>query len=499
LIDRTVDNHTLVITKGLHKSFGGVKALKGIDFTLRSSSVHALLGENGAGKSTLIKILSGALRPDSGTITINGKRYDHLNPSQALRAGIASVYQEISLYPDLSVLENLFVGQYKRNRFGLIDWAWMRDQAISVFKRLGVSVHLTKPVAELGKADAQLVEIARALLQDAKVLILDEPTTALTESEVETLIALVRSLAEKGTGIIYISHRLEEVLRVADEITVLRDGFTAANSLADKVDRDWLVSNMLGKQINRLYRRSRHSPGDEVLRLENLSSPSSFQNVSFSLKSGEVVSVVGLLGSGGSRVLRAVFGVEQISHGTIFIKGKPFQPRPFNAAKNHIALVPEDRKTEGLVLDLTARTNLSLADLRAITHYMVVSKTKMDIRAVEAFKSLDIKPDRPKLVASSFSGGNQQKIVVGKWLSVHPELLLLEEPTQGIDVGAKAEVHRIIDNLARSGVAILMFSSDLPEVEGIADRILVFRKGRLSRELPSGTKASVILASMSAD
>ncbi len=486
---------SLLEMTGIQKHFGGVQALKNVDFDIEAGEVHALVGENGAGKSTLIKILSGAYTPDSGTIKIEGQEVTIANPRQAQALGVVTIYQETSLYPDLSVLENLFMGRQPRRRFGLLDWGAMKKEAEAVFKRLGVDIPLSARLGDLGKAYAQLVEIAKALSQKARILVMDEATAALTSDDVERLFGIIRTMRSQGVAIIYISHRLDEIFRVTDRVTVLRDGERVGSERVANVNQNWLIQRMVGRELTNLYPRNIRAPGKVLLEVGNLTRIGVFENVSFSLREGEIVGLAGLVGSGRSEIVRAIFGIDRYDSGTVLLEGKPLSSKPWEAVQSGVALLPEDRSRQGAILAMPVRANMTLAVLHNL-HKGGFLDEKQEASITDRFiQALQVRPPRPELPVASLSGGNQQKVVLGKWLASNPKVLILDEPTQGVDVGAKAEIHQLMDRLVNElGVGILMISSDLPEVLGMADRLLVMHRGHLVAELPRGASPEQAMA-----
>lgn len=470
----------LLALSGVRKRFGGVQALKGVSFELEPGEVHALVGENGAGKSTLIKILSGVYGPDEGDMRLGGESVRFGSPRQAQVAGIATIYQETSLFPDLSVLENLFMGRQPL-RAGRIDWRTMRAQAEAVFSRLGLNLPLSARLGDLGKARAQLVEIAKAMTQDARILILDEPTAALTQQDVKRLFGTLAGLKAQGVSMIYISHRLEEIFEVAGRVTVLRDGEAVDWAKVVDIDQNWLIQKMVGRPQEQLYPRTVRKPGKPLLEVRQLSRAGVFKDVSLTVHEGEIVALAGLVGSGRSEVVRAVFGIDPYSSGEVKLLGKPLPKTARRAVRQGLAMVPEDRGKQGLIGPLSVRQNLSLAFLKLgqLLDFGAEEET-----AAHFIRQLSIRPSRSTMPARNLSGGNQQKVVLGKWLATAPKVLILDEPTQGVDVGAKAEIHKLMDALVAEGLGILMISSELLEVLGMADRILVMREGRIVRSFP---------------
>ena len=483
----------LLEMRGIEKRFGGVQALKGVDFDLQGAEVHALTGENGAGKSTLIKILSGAYRPDAGTIWIDGHQVEIASPRQAQALGIATIYQETSLYPDLSVLENLFMGHQPRRGRWRVDWRAMRERARAVFDLLGVELPLQARLGDLGKAQAQLVEIAKALVQQARILVMDEATAALTESDAKRLFDIVRNLKKQGVAVIYITHRLNEVFEIADRVTVLRDGQRVGSEVVASVDQNWLIRQMVGRELHNLYPRHFRSPGKVLLEVEGLTRVGVFEEISFQVREGEIVGLAGLVGSGRSEVARAIFGIDPRDGGHVRFLGRPMPSRPWEVVAAGIGYLPEDRGRQGLVLPFPVRANMSLASLSRLNRGGFLDTHAELELTLKYIQQLRIQPADPELATSSLSGGTQQKVVVGKWLATNPRMLILDEPTYGIDVGTKAEIHRLMDELVNGGLGILLISSDLPEVLGMSDRILVMHRGRLIGELPRGSSPESVM------
>ena len=473
---------------GLTKSFPGVTALQDVSFDVRAGEVHALLGENGAGKSTLIKIVSGVYRPDAGTIRVDGSEVRFAGPQEAQAAGIATVYQELLLFPDLSVAENIFLGHAPRIRWNGVDWTTMRRLAAKILASLEIhELDVAAPVSSLSVANRQRVEIAKALSLNARVLILDEPTAALPEADVERLFVIVRNLRARGVGVVYISHRMAEIFILADRVTVLRDGaFVATKPVAETTEPE-LIAMMVGRTIDRLFPKLATKIGPPVLEVRDLVSPPVVRGVSLTVHAGEIVGLAGLIGSGRSEVAQTVFGMTPASGGEIRISGKSVHIASAGEAKRHgIAYVPEDRGSQGVIRPMTLRENVSLAVLRRIAGRGFISRAEEERLATDTIARFAIRARGPEQIVGKLSGGNQQKVVLGKWLATRPKLLIMDEPTRGIDVGAKAEIHKLMSELAAQGLAVLMISSELPEILGMSDRILVMREGRIAAEFARG-------------
>ena len=472
----------LLAVEGLRKEFPGVVALDGVSFDVRPGEVHVVLGENGAGKSTLIKCLAGVYQPDAGRVLVDGEPRHLHTARDAERLGIATIHQELNLVPGLSVAENVLLGRPPR-RFGLIDRKEARRQAAAALARVGLEIDPTTPVRELGIARQQLVEIAKALSLDARVLILDEPTAALTDDEVDRLLGLMRELRQRGVGMIFISHHLEEIRRIGDRVTVLRDG-RSVGMLPATADQDELVRMMVGRTIDAQYPRRRMPPGEVLLEVDGLTAVGRFESIGLTVRAGEVVGLAGLVGAGRTEVLRAIAGVDRYASGTVRVRGARVRGGSVHAAVDAgIGLVPEDRKAQGLVLGASVQENLSLVTLRAATRWGVVDFGRLRAAAAEIIRRLAIRTPSARTTVRTLSGGNQQKVVIGKWLTANPAVLLLDEPTRGIDVGAKVEIYELINALTDDGRGVLLVSSDLPEVLGICDRVLVMSRGRLVGEL----------------
>ncbi|MGW5157154.1 sugar ABC transporter ATP-binding protein [Nonomuraea wenchangensis] len=465
------------------KAFGAVRAVRQVSLELRAGEAHALAGENGAGKSTLVKILSGVHRPDSGRILLDGEPVEFAGPADAQRAGVAVIYQEPTLFPDLSVMENIFMGRQPRARLGL-DRRAMRAATAELFGRLGVHLDPDRPARGLSIADQQLVEIAKALSRQARVLVMDEPTAALSGQEVARLFGVAGTLREQGVALLFISHRLEEIFELCRRVTTLRDGALVATDPISDLTPDDLVRRMVGRELESLFPKQDTTAGEVALSVRRLTREGVFTDVSFEVRRGEIVALAGLVGAGRSEVARAVFGIDRWDAGAVEVDGRRLRPaRPTAAMAAGLALVPEDRRQQGLVMDLSIERNIGLAGLAALRKGPLISRLAERERARDWAVRLRLKFARLGDPVNVLSGGNQQKVVLAKWLARRPSVLIVDEPTRGIDVGTKAEVHRLLSELAASGVAVLMISSELPEVLGMADRVLVMHEGRLVAEL----------------
>ncbi len=472
------------------KAFGAVIALTNGTLRLESGSIHALVGENGAGKSTLVKIIAGLYQRDSGSFELGGETVDFSSTAQSKAAGIAVIYQEPTLFPDLSVTENLFMGRQPTLAFGRIDRKAMRAEAISLFTRLGVRIDPDRPTLGLSIADQQIIEIAKAISLDAKVLVMDEPTAALSGVEVDRLFAVARSLRDEGRALLFISHRFDEVFDLCDTVTVMRDGAYISTSPIADTTPDQIVRQMVGRDVTSLFPKIDATIGDDVLTVEGLNQPGVFHDVNFSVRSGEIVALAGLVGAGRSEIARAIFGVDPYASGTVRVKSVIVpRRRPSAAMALGLALVPEDRRRQGLVLEESVAVNATTAIRRSLSRFGLLFHRSENAAARIWASKLEVKASALDTEVGTLSGGNQQKVVLAKWLATNPAVLIIDEPTRGIDVGTKAEVHRLLSELAGEGLGILMISSELPEVLGMADRVLVVREGRITANL-SRTEAT---------
>jgi rhamnose transport system ATP-binding protein len=466
------------------KSYGAVRALRDGTLTLEPGEVRALVGENGAGKSTVVKLLAGVVRLDSGRLVVDGEPVDFHSPTAARDAGIAVIYQEPTLFPDLSVAENVVMGRHPLAGGRRIDRAAMHEQVQDLLDRLGVRIDPERPVRGISIADQQIVEIAKALSFDARVLIMDEPTAALAGPEVERLFGVIRALRERGAAVLFISHRLEEVFAICDTVTVMRDGAVVHEASTAEIDADELVRRMVGRELETLFPKLDAEIGGPALKVERLTREGVFTDVSFEVRAGEIVALAGLVGAGRSEVARAIFGIDRSDGGTVTVTGARLKPgRPLGAMRAGLGYVPEDRRQQGLVMDLSIGRNATLTRMRALSRFGFITGRAERRLAEEWAARLQLRYHRLADPVGFLSGGNQQKVVLAKWLATAPKVLIVDEPTRGIDVGTKAEVHRLLSELAQRGVAVLMISSELPEVLGMADRVLVMNEGRLAGEL----------------
>jgi ribose transport system ATP-binding protein len=473
----------LLEMKGIGKTFPGVKALEGVHLSIREGQVHALLGENGAGKSTLIKILSGAYTRDEGEIYFDGELVDVRTPADAERLGISTIYQEFNLAPNMTIAENIFLGHLP-TKGGRIDWAAVRTRSRELLDSLNVNLSVDTLTGTLSVAQQQMVEIAKALNRNTRILVMDEPSAVLSEKDIEKLFAVVRRLQASGIGIIYISHRLKEIFELADEVTVLKDGRYVATRSVAEVDMDDLVKLMIGRNLEDIYPKREGEPGEVVLSVSHLAQTHLARDVSFDLRAGEIVGFAGITGSGRTEAVRVVFGADKATAGEMTLFGKPYSPRsPKDAIRHGVALVTEDRKRQGLLLKLQVYFNMTVSGLDRLRKGGVLQLKDEQKLVRKWIKDLRIKTPGPDFMVVNMSGGNQQKVVLARWLSLGIKVFILDEPTRGIDVGSKAEIYQIMADLADQGIAIIMISSELPEVLGMSDRVMVMREGRIVKEL----------------
>jgi rhamnose transport system ATP-binding protein len=486
----------LLQMSGVQKRFGGAVALQGANLSIRAGEIHALLGENGAGKSTMLKVLAGVHVNDGGTIKLGAKDFRTGSPQDSIEQGIAVIYQEPSLFLDLTLAENVFIGrQPKKGR--IIDWKFAQNEAKRLFKELGVDLDPKRQARGLSIADQQVVEIAKALSMNANIILMDEPTAALSATEVERLMTVMKSLKAANKAVIFVSHRLDEVFAISDFITVMRDGATVSENLVEKTDLQKVIKEMVGRELTEMFPKTENKIGSVVLEVNDLTNPAYFRNISFNVKKGEIVALAGLVGAGRSEVARAIFGVDKYETGSVKINGKALPAgSPVAAMKEKIALVPEDRRQQGLFMVAGVNRNISIESFTNLVDKGLIN-FKRERELTNTWKEkLSIKFSDQNDPVERLSGGNQQKTVLAKWLATDPDLLIVDEPTRGIDVATKAEVHRLINQAASEGKAVLMISSELPEVLGMADRIIVMREGRQVAELSrkEATQEKVISA-----
>ncbi|MBN6188085.1 sugar ABC transporter ATP-binding protein [Aneurinibacillus sp. BA2021] len=474
--------NTLIEMKGISKAFGKVSVLKDVSFSLEKGEIHALMGENGAGKSTLMKILTGIYQKDEGSIRVRGQEVNVSSPKEAEQLGIAVIHQELNIIPQLTVMENMFLGRdLCYGKTGILRTREMKKRTQAYLEKLGVHIDPDMEAGRLSIGQQQMIEIARALSLNAEVLIMDEPTAALTEREIEALFKVMRELRAQGVGIVYVSHRMEEIFAICDRISVLRDGTFVGTEAIAETDLETIVRMMVGRQLGDRFPDRETVIGEERLRVENLGDGETIANISFSARRGEVLGIAGLMGAGRTEVARALFGVSEKRQGKIFLDGKEVDIRkPDDAIAHGIAFVTEDRKGQGLVLGLSIRENIALTNLETLARNGIVSASKEARLVADMIQRLNIKASSGEQTVKSLSGGNQQKVVFGKWLGIKPKVLILDEPTRGVDIGAKKEIYHIMNQLTAEGVTILMISSELPEVLGMSDRILVMHEGRLA-------------------
>ncbi|AFG36517.1 sugar ABC transporter ATP-binding protein [Spirochaeta africana] len=476
----------LLEVQGISKSFPGVKALDSIHFRLRPGTVHVLCGENGAGKSTFLKIMNGLHQPDQGEIRVHGEAVQIRHPLQARRLGIGMIFQELDYVPNFTVEQSLFLGEEPRNAIGGVNWKQIRRRTVELLQAEGLPYKPTTRLKDLTVSDIQMLEILKAVSSDTRILLMDEPTSAITDKEIDMLFAKIRQLRDKGVGIVYISHKLDEIFRIADEITVFRDGQHVGNAPAAELDKDRVIAMMVGRRLENIFPdKPSIEPGGVALELRNLSRGRVFQDVSLQLRAGEVVGMAGLVGAGRTEIARAIFGLDPYDSGEVLVHDVAPQRRNDVAAaiSSGVAMLSEDRKRYGLVLSRSVKENASLLVLRKYfaRWWNNARAENRDVRAV--FKTLNVKTSSLSTIAGTLSGGNQQKVVLTKWLLKDQDVVILDEPTRGIDVGAKYEIYKIILELAAKGKAVLVISSELPELIGICDRLYVVAKGRITKEL----------------
>ncbi len=487
---------SLIELKDIRKSFYGVEVLHGVNFVLQPGTVHALMGENGAGKSTLMKVIAGVHAADSGKVLMEGKEVEITSPAKAREMGIAMIHQELSAEQEMSVAENIFLGR-EPGKFGFIDYRKMYKDTNDLLNELGIHLDAKAKMKQLRVADQQMVEIAKAISQNAKVVIMDEPTSSITDREVERLFEIIRRLKKAGVGIIYISHKMDEIFQICDEMTVLRDGNYINTFKADEIDENGLIRNMVGRDLDTQFPKEHSKIGETILSVEHLTRANEYEDISFELHRGEILGFVGLVGAGRTELMKSIFGMTKPDSGRIVLDGKEVHFKaPKQAIKNGIAYVTEDRKGEGLVLPMSVENNITLVALADLGKGGFTQKSKETEVSAEQIKSLGIKVARPSIAVKSLSGGNQQKVVLAKWMISNPHILIFDEPTRGIDVGAKAEIYKIMSDYVSKGNAIIMVSSEMPEAMGMSDRIIVLSNHKFSGELDRSEFSEEAIAQM---
>ena len=492
-------NDYILELKDVVKTFGGVTALKGVHFQLKKGEVHALMGENGAGKSTFIKVITGVHQPDSGTMLLEGEKVTLRSTADSQKLGIAAIYQHVTSFPDLSVTENIFMGQEIMTKFHTYDWRAMRKRARELMAPLNPDIDVTKPMGTLSVAQQQLVEIAKALSRDARILIMDEPTASLTKNECEELYKIVDRLRDEGVSIIFITHKFEDMYRLATTVTVFRDSQYIGTWDVDKISNSKLIAEMVGRELDQMYPTKTSKPGEVVLEVENISKEGYFKNISFNVKKGEILALTGLVGAGRTEVCQSIFGVMPPDKGTIKLNGQEVKINsPKKALSLGIGLLPEDRQIQGLVNEIPIYENVSSANMKKFSSMGLLNNDKEMDAAIELCNKIQLKAKDIADPPSSLSGGNQQKVVFAKLLNVDLKVLILDEPTKGIDVGAKYSIYEIMNELAASGYAIIMVSSEMPEVLGMADRIVVMNAGRVIKtfDVKDATQEKILEASL---
>jgi inositol transport system ATP-binding protein len=482
-----MDKEYILEMENITKAFPGVVALNNVVLKVRKGTVHALMGENGAGKSTLMKILIGIYTPDSGTITYKNEKVTIASTNIALNMGISMIHQELSPIPYMTVAENIFLGREPVNRYGLINKKKMVENTKALFAKLELHINPNSLMKELSIANTQMVEIAKAISYDSSLIIMDEPTSAITEKEVDHLFKIIRSLKEDGVSIIYITHKMDEVFKISDDITVFRDGCHIQTIPAAETNKEGLISMMVGRELSNIFPKEDAEIGDVILSVRNITRKGKFQNVSFDLHRGEILGFAGLMGAGRTEVMECIFGIEKYEEGEIYINNNKVDIKtPQDSIKQGMALLTEDRKLTGILSVLSVKDNMVLASIDKYRKGIFLNKKEINFICEKEKDKLEIKTPSIEQIIKLLSGGNQQKVLISRWLLTSPEILILDEPTRGIDVGAKAEIHRLMSKLAQEGKAIMMISSELPEVLGMSDRVIVMHEGRISGEFLRG-------------
>ena len=473
----------LLDMKQIIKSFNGVEVLHGIDFSLRAGTVHALMGENGAGKSTLMKVLAGVHKCDDGEIWLKGKKTEIQSPRHAQELGIAMIHQELSPVPEMTVADNIFLGREPRKGV-FVDYKKMYADTEKLLGEMKVRVSPRAKIGRLKVADQQLIEISKAISLNADIIVMDEPTSAITDQEVEILFKTIADLKKKGTGIIYISHKMDEIFRIADDITVLRDGTYVNSWEAKDIDNNTLIKNMVGRELNEIFPKIKVPAKNVVMEVKHFTIENQFEDISFQVREGEILGIAGLIGAGRTELMNAIFGLEKPDSGEVYFEGKKVEiRRPSDAIRRGIAYVTEDRKNEGLVLEMGVGQNITIASMKTLSSGIFIKRQEEKKTIDDQIRALRIKVHSPRQLVGKLSGGNQQKVVLAKWMMKNPKLLILDEPTRGIDIGAKSEIYKLMGEFVEKGNSIIMISSEMPEAMGMSDRILVLSNGRLSGEL----------------
>ena len=478
-----MDPENILVMENISKSFPSVKALDDVRLTVHKGSVHALMGENGAGKSTLMRVLIGLYARDSGTIFFKGQQVEIPDTSTALKMGISMIHQELSPVPNMTIAENIFLGREPLTKFGLINKRKMNKDTRDLLDKLKISLDPNTMMKDISIANTQMIEIAKAISYDSSLIIMDEPTSAITDREIESLFGMIRSLTDRGVAIIFITHKLDEVFKIADKITVFRDGQYIDTVDADAITKDQLIAMMVGRELTNIFPKEDAEIKEVVLEVRNLSRKGKVNNVSFVLKRGEILGLAGLMGAGRTEIIEGIFGIEKIDAGEIYVKGQRVSIRnPQDAISQGMALLTEDRRKTGILSVLPVRDNMVVASLGRFLRFGLLQPRKIEETCDEEKQKLEIKTPSMNQLIKLLSGGNQQKVLVSRWLLTSPDILILDEPTRGIDVGAKAEIHRLMSQLAQEGKAIIMISSELPEILGMSDRILVMYEGNMTGE-----------------
>ncbi len=478
-VNLDVGIQNVIELRGITKSFPGVKALKGVSFDIRPGEVHALCGENGAGKSTLMKVLTGVHKRDDGQILFEGQEVDIQSTQQTIALGIACIYQELAIVPQLDLAKNIYLGNLPQKKDGFVDKKKLYADTKEILKQVNLNVSPKTIAGELSVAQQQMVEIGRALTRNAKIIIMDEPTSSLSDKESEVLFTLIKTLTSRGVAVVYISHKLDEVMSISNRITIIRDGENITTVNTCDTTREQLISYMIGRSLENMYNKKKSEIGEVVLEVNNLTSPGVFKDISFDVKAGEVLGFFGLVGAGRSEIMRALFGVDKFESGQISINGQKVSiTNPRKAIAAGLGFVPEDRKLEGLALKLSILTNMTMVKISQISRAGVINRKERGKLADEYVKSISIRTPSVKQLVGNLSGGNQQKVVIAKWLMMKPKLLILDEPTRGVDVGSKSEIYGLISELANQGIAVIVVSSELPEILGICDRVITIHEGR---------------------